>query len=272
MERVAFLIEATGERISCLLNPESLTFRRSAGLKRRSDRGGMLSGAASTDDPLIATGGGITELTLNLLFDTEVAESLKPRPDTAAGAPLTGSTDALAIRTPLPPRSLDVRELTRPFWNLSENATPTRSAGGLPVVRFIWGRAWNIPGVVMAVAEKLERFGHDGAPQRSWMTLRLRRVADSAVTNDQPSGAVTPQHEFPAALDSTLLGQSPRVEVLADADGRPATRLDLIANNHLGDPFDWPLIAHASGIEDPLKIEGGTILTIPTDTAPAVQA
>ena len=31
MERVAFLIEETGERIACLLNPESLVVRRIAG-------------------------------------------------------------------------------------------------------------------------------------------------------------------------------------------------------------------------------------------------
>lgn len=35
MERVAFLIEPTGERLGCLLNPESVILRRAAGLQPR---------------------------------------------------------------------------------------------------------------------------------------------------------------------------------------------------------------------------------------------
>jgi hypothetical protein len=41
-----------------------------------------VTGTGLTDDPLVATGGGITELDLDLLFDVEVARSL-----TAAAAP-----------------------------------------------------------------------------------------------------------------------------------------------------------------------------------------
>ncbi len=39
MERVAFLIEETGERIGCLLNPDSLVIRRSAGVQPRRSAG-----------------------------------------------------------------------------------------------------------------------------------------------------------------------------------------------------------------------------------------
>jgi hypothetical protein len=35
MERVAFLLERSGERISCLLNPENLEARRTAGVRTR---------------------------------------------------------------------------------------------------------------------------------------------------------------------------------------------------------------------------------------------
>ena len=41
MERVTFLIEERGERVSCLLNPESLTITRHAGLHERVGRGGF---------------------------------------------------------------------------------------------------------------------------------------------------------------------------------------------------------------------------------------
>jgi len=36
MERVAFLVEASGKRIECMLNPESVVIRRQAGVSTRS--------------------------------------------------------------------------------------------------------------------------------------------------------------------------------------------------------------------------------------------
>jgi hypothetical protein len=153
MERVAFLIEASNERLGCLLNPESLSLRREAGINSRASATGRLSGAGLSDDPLIYTGGGVTELDLDLLFDVSLA----------------GSSIV----------SEDVRDLTRPLWNLAENSAPgSRDYGRPPVVRFIWGKAWNIPGVVVAVAERLEQFSQSGQPRRSWLRLRLRRVAE----------------------------------------------------------------------------------------------
>ena len=50
MERVAFLLERTGERIACLLNPESLVLRRRAGLRSRQSAGGLVTGAELADD------------------------------------------------------------------------------------------------------------------------------------------------------------------------------------------------------------------------------
>jgi hypothetical protein len=40
----------------------------------------------------------------------------------------------------------------------------------------IWGKSWNIPGIVVAVAERLEHFTAAGVPRRSWLRLRLLRV------------------------------------------------------------------------------------------------
>ena len=49
MERAVFLIESTGERLGCLLNPESLVVRRQAGVRRRRSTGGLLTGAGQAD-------------------------------------------------------------------------------------------------------------------------------------------------------------------------------------------------------------------------------
>ena len=128
MERVAFLLEETGERLACMLNPENLVVSRSAGIRPRRSLGGALTGLALTDDPLIYTGGGTTELQLRLLFDIS----------------LSGSSV----------RAEDVRELTAPLWQLAENVAGSDVYARPPLVRFVWGKSWNIPGVVAAVAER----------------------------------------------------------------------------------------------------------------------
>ena len=72
--------------------------------------------------------------------------------------------------------TVDVRDLTRPLWNLAENAARQNGGTSIPLVRFVWGKSWNIPGVVTAVAERFEQFTPAGDPQRSWLRMRFLRV------------------------------------------------------------------------------------------------
>lgn len=152
MERVAFLIDDTNTTIRCLLNPESVVVRRLAGVAERHSRTGKLSGTNLPDNPLIYTGGGRTELELDLLFDTSLVDAQARPPD--------------------------VRRMTEPIWNLAENRGGAERYGAPPLVRFLWGKAWNVPGVVTSIAERLEQFTSSGAPQRSWLRMRLVRVSD----------------------------------------------------------------------------------------------
>src|SRR4051812_47619722 len=138
MERATFLIESTGEQIGCLLNPESLVVRRVAGIRSRRSIGVSATAAALRDDPLVFTGGGTTELTLQLLFDVSVP----------------GST----IQTG------DVRDLTGPLWRLSESSSVADGVLQPEVVRIVWGKVVNVAAVVVAVAERLEHFSDSGAP------------------------------------------------------------------------------------------------------------
>lgn len=248
MERVNLLIERTGERIACLLNPEDLEARRIAGVRRRAGSGGVLMGGGRTDDPLVATGGGVTEYDLRLLFDVDVAREGRPPRDAAAGA-------------------ADVREMTRPLWDLAENAQGD-AVKGPPRVRIIWGKAWNVPGVVLAVAERLERFDADGAPQRSWLSLRLRRVEDEAppppptprpAAETEPTELLDPL-EAPAT-DPGLLYD--RIDVPTDLDGTPLERLDLIAATHYGDPGLAPALAAYNGLDQLLRLPPGASLALP---------
>ena len=52
MERVTFLIEDTGEHVSCLLNPESLTLTRRAGLRVGRQREGRGLAGVELRDPV----------------------------------------------------------------------------------------------------------------------------------------------------------------------------------------------------------------------------
>src|SRR5215467_6211752 len=108
MERAAFLIESSGTRIECLLNPSSVEIKRLAGVRRRSSANGPITGLGLSDDPLLFTGGGTTELNLELLFDV-----------TLGGSDLEAS---------------DVRALTGPLWDLAENPHEQDAATQPPVV------------------------------------------------------------------------------------------------------------------------------------------
>jgi hypothetical protein len=256
VERVAFLIEETNRRIGCLLNPESLVVRRTAGVRPRRGVTGHLTGAGLADDPLLYTGGGRTELTLDLLFDVSLA-----------GSSITAE---------------DVRDLTQPLWNLAENTVEQAGRRRPPRVRFIWGKAWNIPGVVVAVAEHLEHFTAEGIPRRSWLRMRFVRIdvidIDEATTrpgSEGLSGGILPD----SLEDGAALAQlTEAVETLNVSEDRLSThqiigggetgaatgeRLDQLAEEHYGDPTLWRLLAAFNDIADPLHLLPGLLLQIP---------
>jgi hypothetical protein len=238
MERVAFILDADGRRLDCLLNPESLRLLRRAGVAARVGHARPITAARLRDDPLLFTGGGVTELELELLFDT----SLRPAPH----------------------RVEDVRELTRPLWELAEGGAPASPTGAPSLVRFVWGKHWNVPGVVLAVAERLERFTPAGAPGRSWLHLRLRRLAPPVDRHVDVETMDASRAEAARAAMATTASSGPtgatdaRHEVAGDA-----ARLDEIAARHYGNPALWRLLAAHNGVDDPSALAAGTVLRIP---------
>ncbi|HEX3134825.1 MAG TPA: hypothetical protein VHX44_14760 [Planctomycetota bacterium] len=235
-----FLIDGSEERFACLLNPESLEIRRRAGIQSRRLANGVVSGAGLADDPLVCTGGGSTELRLDLLFDVGIAGSSQPVDD--------------------------VRDLTRPFWKLSEHDL-TVDRPQVPVVRFIWGKGWNIPGVVVAVAERLEQFTAGGIPRRSWLRMRFLRVAEPAppvppALPDDSSALVIAAEELeddPTADPAEL----PMHEVIGDGDGG-GDRLDQLAHRFYGNAGFWRVLAAFNGLDQDLELLPGTVLRVPT--------
>jgi len=237
MERVAFLLEKTGERFPCLLNPAGVVVRRLAGLEPRQSSSGPLTGAALKNDPILYTGGGMTEILLDLLFDV-----------TLAGSTLTTE---------------DVRDLTRPLTSLAEGSEGDDGYGQVPLVRFVWGKAWNVLGVVAAVAERLENFTPSGAPQRSWLRMRFLRVGDSAGADTEP-WADLPPTDLPEEID--VPPDELRFHQMK-GDGSGGERLDEIAASHYGNPAWWRLIAGFNKIDDFWKVSAGDVLMIPPDSS-----
>jgi len=242
MERAAFLIEDSGARIPCLLNPASVVLRRAAGVRPRFSIGGPLTGTGVTDSPLLFTGGGTTEITMDLLFDVSLARS-DPPPE-------------------------NVRELTEPLWRLAENETKPGEYGRPPAVRFVWGKAWNIPGVVVAVSERLEYFTQAGTPQRSWLRLRMLRITSDEA---EPTAPVTTPAEPGEGTDVWGPGDFPtpvnesdvrRYDLIGDGEGA-AERPDAIAAACGFAPEDWPAIMEFSGVDDPTALQAGQTLRIP---------
>ena len=255
MERVVFLLEATGQRLSCLLNPATLAITREAGLQPARSIGAFSSGAPLRDDVWVFSGAGRTELTLDLLFDVTI-------PGSSAQA-------------------TDVRELTQPLSALAEHAELSGGYGAPTQVRFLWGKAWNIPAVVTAVSERFEYFTGSGVPRRSWLRMRLLRVDESArdalrsapeveeLTSTTPSSTVASQ----LGRSPALAGQATTHVMLGggsspDRGGLSGERLDTLAARYLGDAALWRPFADENGLTDALRVPAGQTLRIPARRGP----
>lgn len=237
MERVAFLIEDTGEHIGCLLNPETVVMTRTAGVEARRSSGGRLTGAGLADDPLMFTGGGRTELKLDLLFDVDLA--------------------------PTNVEVSDVRQLTRPIWALAENSAEVDRQLRPPLVMLLWGLAWSIPGVITEVAERFDRFDADGSPLRSWLRLTFVRIGSAA---DREGGEA---FELARRLPKIDLTAPPVGSLPVPGDGSEAdpnvpdgtatidpARLGLLSLTAFGNELQWKELLAYNDIDDPLRFSG----------------
>jgi hypothetical protein len=234
MERVAFLVEETGDHIAAMLNPETLVVSRTSGARPRRSGAGLLSGPGVTDDPILLTGGGRTEVRIDLLFDVDLVEPANSRPD-------------------------DVRDLTRAIWQMGENSADADGRQQPPNVRFVWGRAWNIPGIVTEVAERFDRFSPAGVPLRSWLRMSFLRTR---LASDEHPGETYEDVAAPSGLDPH--GTPTRVVVpLGEEGGDPRdptplspVQLGLLSLDAFGTPFFWKVLLDYNGVDDPLAVSG----------------
>jgi len=158
--------------------------------------------------------------------------------------------------------SEDVRDLTRPLWELAENTRPG-GYGRPPLCRFVWGKSWNIPGVVAAVAERLEVFTAEGVPRRSWLRMRMLRALE-------PVNAPRPPRPPRAAVELPQPGmlsspeQAEVHEILGGEAAEGGERPDQLAYQYYGDASLWRELLMLNGIDDPMRIPAGHLLEIPS--------
>jgi hypothetical protein len=240
VERVAFLIEETNLRLPCMLNPESLVFRRQSGVSLPDQTAGRL--AAGGTERVVFTGGGFTELELDLVFDVSLA---------SGGSIL----------------SRDVRDHTAPIWELgNSHAGRQQAAPQAPFLRFVWGKTWNVRTLVRALAERLENFDSVGRPGRSWLRLRLLQVPEPAAESAGDAAAAWRTLDHKAVKPSVDTAAEARTHVTAPGiDGGTVStdRLDRLAERYYGNAALWRPIAQANNIDHPDRLAAGIALVIP---------
>src|SRR5262245_44840159 len=161
-------------------------------------------------------------------------------------------------------------------WALAENVPVEDGYSRPPLARFIWGKSWNIPGVIAEVAERLEYFTPEGIPRRSWLRMRMLRVAEAPAqphtarsSNLAPApptagtssaGAVS----APSIRRAAPSGEERIYEVVGESgQGGSSEPLYNIAPRYGLAPSWWKVIAEQNGIDDPLRIKPGTQLRVP---------
>jgi len=228
MERVVFYIESTGQSVRCLLNPEGLTLQRLSGLQERTSEGRPIAHHSMSDAPLINTGAGSTTIELKIMFDVTISQRV----------------------------ITDVRTLSKPLWDLAENHQVKSEYTQPPIVRLVWGKTWNLPGIITAAAEKFESFDHDGIPKRSWMTLHFRRLSESSASSKKPQKDTTQNSNITVNL--TAANKIDNIELV------PGARLDLLAEKYLGDSRKWRSIAQLNQINDPSNVTSSQMIKVPS--------
>jgi hypothetical protein len=144
----------------------------------------------------------------------------------------------------------DVRPATETLFSFME---PGASGGGgrPPVLEFHWGSTWTFKSVCRQLSVTYTLFRPDGTPIRADAKLTLLQTEK---TVDAPrTGNRTP------GTNPVLIGPGgERSHVVRDGDSLPS-----IAYAAYGDPTLWRPIAEANDIDDPLRMERGSVLAIP---------
>jgi LysM repeat protein len=166
---------------------------------------------------------GATAGTLGLELDFDT---------TTDGSPVTKYTDVLLAH-------MEIDESLPGTDDTSSNARP-------PTVTFHWGQHLHSnPCVITSVTVNYTYFSSSGIPLRAHVSLALKEYSeDGGVPEPQNPTSGTPRPH-----------RTHRVQ--------PGETLDRITARYYGKSTNWRLLATANGIEDPLALRPGSVITVP---------
>jgi nucleoid-associated protein YgaU len=152
--------------------------------------------------------------------------------------------------------SLDVSDVTAKLFKMMEaqaslGSGKGKNSGRPPMVTFVWGSTVTFKAVADNLSVQYTLFRADGTPVRAQAQLSLIQ-ADKAMDKSSGKGKSKPQN--PTTRAQPGLGS----HTVRDGDS-----LASIAFAHYRDPTRWRAIAEANGIDDPLRLKRGTVLSIP---------
>jgi hypothetical protein len=149
---------------------------------------------------------------------------------TTDGSPVTKYTSQLLAKM----------ELDKSLPGSDEKTSNARP----PTVTFHWGQMYSFPAVIKSATVTFDFFSSSGVPLRAKVKLSLTQYTTSdAFTKQNPTSGTPEPHRVH------------RVQ--------PGETLDRISARYYGDPTRWRPLAVANGIEDPLSIKPGSLLSIP---------
>jgi hypothetical protein len=141
----------------------------------------------------------------------------------------------------------DVRKYTNDLLRLTyvdpKLGNDKNKQGRPPRCQFNWGTTWSFKAVITQVTQRFTLFLENGTPVRATVTVTFQQV--------EQQGIYPPQNPTSQGLEGR------RVRIVRNGD-----RLDWIAYEEYGDPGLWRLIADASGLDNPLKLQPGQRLVI----------
>jgi hypothetical protein len=127
-----------------------------------------------------------------------------------------------------------------------------------PMVEFGWGSVLTFKAVCDNLNIQYTLFKPDGTPIRAIAKLGLTQVEKATA---KPSGGRAQRATAPRTNPTTVSIAGIRSYMVRDGDS-----LQSIAYTSYGDATKWRVIADANGIDDPVHLRRGHLLTIPTLT------
>lgn len=141
----------------------------------------------------------------------------------------------------------DVREITSSLFAamaVDKAHASGKNSGRPPTIEFGWGSTTTFTAVCDSLSVQFLLFRPNGTPVRAKAKISLIQA------EPKPGKGQNPTTRGTAGL---------RTHVVRDGDS-----IQSVAHAAYGDPTHWRRIAEANGIDDPLHLPRGTVLSIPT--------